>query len=260
MKSYISLGLHQIVAAYIFVLLVLFLLRNRNQSTGKQLIIACIRMTIQLILLGYILTYIFTVNHWLLSMIVVITMEIFAIINIFKMLKFNTTKKMKRTIGFSFGIGTMIGFVFFIFIVIQLKPWYASSYFIPLAGMIIGNSMTGVTLGINHLNNNMKTQKEFIENALALGAEPKEACKNIVDDSFDSAILPTINAMLGIGIVFIPGMMTGQIVAGAMPINAIKYQLVIMLAILGSVAISSILAIILSYKTFFNDQKQLINE
>ena len=125
--------------------------------------------------------------------------------------------------------------------------------------MLVGNSMTGITLGVNRLVDGMSTQKHLVEGALMLGATPKMAAKHIVDDAFDSAILPTINSMLGMGIVFLPGMMTGQILSGASPVDAISYQIAIMLGILGSVSLTVILFVQLGCKTFFNEQKQFYN-
>jgi putative ABC transport system permease protein len=103
----------------------------------------------------------------------------------------------------------------------------------------------------------MEKQKDLVEGALMLGATPKMASKQIVDDAFDSAILPTINSMVGMGIVFLPGMMTGQILSGTSPVTAIEYQIAIMLGILGSVALTVVLFVQLGYKTFFSEDSQL---
>ena len=126
------------------------------------------------------------------------------------------------------------------FIVIGVKPWY-NPVFIPIAGMIIGNSMTGVSLAVKNLLEAMAARKHVVEEALILGATPREASARIINQSFDSAIMPTINSMLGMGIIFLPGMMTGQILAGVSPTTAIAYQIGIMLGILGSVALSVII-------------------
>ncbi|MBT9142591.1 MAG: putative iron export permease protein FetB [Dehalococcoidia bacterium] len=104
----------------------------------------------------------------------------------------------------------------------------------------------------------MQTQKTVVETALMLGATPKAAAKSIVDSAFGAAILPTINSMVGMGIVFLQGMMTGQILAGAFPVTAIQYQIAIMLGITGSVALTVILLIQFGYQTFFNQEQQLI--
>jgi len=117
--------------------------------------------------------------------------------------------------------------------------------------------MTGISLGVTKLVENMYTQRHMVESALMLGATPKLAAKEIIDGAFDSAILPTINSMVGMGIVFLPGMMTGQILSGTSPVTAIEYQIAIMLGILGSVALTVILFVQLGYKTFFNERSQL---
>lgn len=85
------------------------------------------------------------------------------------------------------------------------------------------------------------------------------ATRDIINSTFDGAIMPTINSMLGMGIVFLPGMMTGQILSGIAPTTAIAYQIAIMLGILGSVSLSVILMLILGYRTFFNEQDQLVD-
>jgi putative ABC transport system permease protein len=103
----------------------------------------------------------------------------------------------------------------------------------------------------------MKTKKQQIEGALMLGATPREATQGIVKDVFTSAIMPTINSMVGMGIIFLPGMMTGQILAGLSPLVAIEYQIAIMLAILGSVSITLYSLTRFGYPTYFNQWDQL---
>lgn len=130
-------------------------------------------------------------------------------------------------------------------------------YCIPISGMIVGNAMTGIALGANKLCSGMYEGREKIENSLMLGATPAAAARAIVNDAFDSAILPTMNNMLTMGIVSLPGMMTGQILSGTFPITAIKYQIGIMLAILGCTALTVVLFVTLGYKTFFTKHAAL---
>ncbi len=91
-----------------------------------------------------------------------------------------------------------------------------------------------------------------------LGASPKVASKSIINEAFDQAMLPTINAMVGMGIIFLPGMMTGQIIAGQSPITAVKYQLSVMLGVAGTVSITVLIFLHLAYKVFFNERQQFI--
>lgn len=152
--------------------------------------------------------------------------------------------------------GSLVTLFYFNVVVIHFQPWYEPHYLIPIAGMIIGTSMTGITLGVKNLVDGMQKQKHLIEGALMLGATSEAATKSVVNAAFDSAILPTINNMVGKGIVFLPGMMTGQILAGIDPIIAIEYQIAILLGITGSVALTVMIFTTLGYKTFFNNKKQ----
>lgn len=254
----LNLEIWQMSAAYIFIIILLIIVKTRGISREKEILISTIRMTLQLILTGYILVYLFDNVNPVLTVLVILIMEVFAIYNIFKRVKVNLSTSLKKIIALSMTAGTLSSLIYFILIVINISPWYDPRYFIPIAGMLIGNSMTGISLGVNRLVDGMNSQKHLVESALMLGATPKVASKHIVDNAFDSAILPTINSMIGMGIVFLPGMMTGQILSGTSPVTAIEYQIAIMLGILGSVSLTVIIFVNLGYKTFFNNQNQLI--
>jgi putative ABC transport system permease protein len=256
----VKLSIMQVLSAYLFILILLLIVKRRGLNREKEIIISTTRMTLQLILTGYILTYIFKNPNPFITLLVISIMEIFAIQNIIKRSKTKLSYELKKVVIFSMIVGTLFTLFYFILIVINIKPWYNPQYFIPLAGMIIGNSMTGISLGINKLIDGFKNQIDVIECSLMLGASPKDACKPILDNAFDSAILPTINSMVGMGIVFLPGMMTGQILSGSSPLVAIEYQIAIMLGILGSVSISVIIFLLLGYKTFFNNRMQIKRE
>lgn len=257
MGSVIELHLWQMIAAYIFVAILLFIVKLKGIPREKEILISTFRMTLQLIITGYVLVFIFKNAHPLFTISIILIMEAFAIYNIIKRTKTSLSKKLIKVITLSMLAGTLASLLFFMFIVIGISPWYDPRYFIPIAGMLIGNSMTGISLGIERLLDGFKTQRHLIEGALMLGASPKIASKHIVDNAFDSAVLPTINSMIGMGIIFLPGMMTGQILSGISPVTAIGYQIVIMLGILGSVALTVIIFVQLGYKTFFNQQQQL---
>lgn len=260
MNGVIKLSLVQMSLAYVFVLILLFIVKKRGISREKEIIISSIRMTLQLVLTGYLLVFLFKNPSPIFTILVLIAMELFAIYTIINRVKSKISKKQKRIIAISISSATVSTLLYFLLVVIRISPWYDPQYFIPLAGMLIGNSMTGISLGVNILNSDMKAKKDLIEEYLIIGASPKEATKDILDHAFDSAILPTINSMLGMGIVFLPGMMTGQILSGISPITAIEYQIAIMLGILGSVSISVIIFIELAYKSFFNKDAQLVFE
>jgi putative ABC transport system permease protein len=257
MDGVIELTLLRLGAAYVFVIVLLGIVRIRKIPREKDIFIASLRMTVQLLVIGYLLMVLFENIHPVLTLIVVVIMESFAIHTIIRRSARKLSGKMKRIIIVSMATGTLTSLAFFLLVVVGLSPWYDPRYAIPVAGMLIGNSMTGISLGVNTLSLDMESQKDLIENALMMGAKPGHAARHIVNRAFDAAILPTINSMLGMGIVFLPGMMTGQILSGVSPVIAIEYQIAIMLGILGSVSLTVIMFVTLGYRTYFNHDAQL---
>jgi len=252
-----NLSVLQLSIAYIFVLLLLVIFKSRGIKREKQILIASTRMTIQLTLMGYVLMFVFNNPSWWLTSLMITIMITFAIYNSIKRVKTKMSKELKEIIAFSMICGALATAAFFIIVVLQVRPWFNPQYFIPITGMVIGNSMTGIALGANKLCCDIEDKRIEIENSLMLGASPVVATKEIVNNAFDSAILPTMNNMLTMGIVSLPGMMTGQILSGIFPLTAIKYQIGIMLAILGSTALATVLFVTLGYKTFFTNDNRL---
>ncbi|MEW6661930.1 MAG: ABC transporter permease [Bacillota bacterium] len=257
MNDLIEIGFWRLSAAYFFVIVLLLILRRFEIGKEKEVLLSTIRMTIQLVLVGYLLEYLFGHQNLLITLLLLVIMLGFAINNVFSRIKKRLKLEFKRVISFSLIIGTCLSLFFFLLVVVGIRPWYEVRYFIPIAGMIIGNSMTGITLGAERLLDGMHSRKDVIEGALMMGAKPYTAAKQVVIDAFTAAILPTINSMVGMGIVFLPGMMTGQILSGISPITAIEYQIAIMLGIVGSVTFSVFLLVFLGYRLFFNERCQL---
>ena len=254
----VEIGLGRLLLAYVFWLFLLLLFYYSKINKERELVIGTVRMTIQLVLMGYVLEYIFGNQNWLFTVLLLTLMLSFAIYNILGRTKLPLSNAMKKVIATSIMVGTCFSIFYFLLIVLALKPWYEARYFIPIAGMIIGNSMSGISLGVERLVYGMINRREQIEGALALGATPSDASIEIVQDAYNAAILPSINSMMGMGIVFLPGLMTGQILAGISPNIAIGYQIAIMLFIIGSVGLSVFILVQLGYKTFFNKRSQLI--
>ena len=258
MKGMIELQLWQAAAAYLFVLVVLLIVRWKRIPREKAIVVSAVRMTLQLIIMGYVLVYIFENPSPWFSLAVLAAMVSFAVYNITKRAKEHLTPKLKTAVAVSMTLGTLACLFYFLLVVVGLSPWYDPQYLIPLAGMLVGNSMTAVALGINNLLDAVRSRRALITDALMLGATPKRAMKPILNSAFDAALLPTVNSMLGIGIVFLPGLMTGQILSGISPFTAIEYQIAIMLGIMGSVTLSVTIFLQLAYKSFFNEDAQLV--
>ena len=253
----IDIEFWRLCAAYVFVVILLIIVKWRGITREKQIMLATVRMTVQLILAGYVLTYIFENPHPLLSLGFLCAMALFSIHNIFKQVSHTLNKKIKRIVILSMLSGPMAALFYFNVVVIHFTPWYEPRYFIPIAGMIVGNAMTGVTLALKNLHEGISGNRERVEAMLMLGATPARAVREYVDAAFDSAVLPTLNNMLGMGIIFLPGMMTGQIISGISPLIAIEYQIAILIGILGSVSLTVVLFIMLSFRAFFTKNAQL---
>ncbi|MGC4376611.1 iron export ABC transporter permease subunit FetB [Fictibacillus sp. Mic-4] len=257
MKGVIELQLWQLAAAYIFILLLIGIVRWKGIPREKLITIATVRMTVQLVLVAYVLTYIFDNSNPFYTIGIVALMEAFAIMNVYKRVNHPLSGELKKVIAFSMIVGTFGPILFFIFVVIGHTPWFEPQYVVPISGMIIGNAMTGAALGADSLMNGMKAERALVEGALMLGATPKQAANKIVKQTFDQSILPTVNSMVGMGIVTLPGMMTGQILSGTSPLVAIQYQIAIMLGICGSASLTVIIFVEFGYRTFFNKRAQL---
>ncbi len=221
----------------------------------KDLAIGAIRTFVQLIAVGYILNVVFSIEKWYAVVPVLLVMVAVAIHTIIGRQR-QKFKNIIPIITFSLMAGT--GFTLFIVIVviINVEPWYTPQYIIPIMGMILGNSMNGVALAAERLSSEIRGKRALIEARLSLGATSRDAVSDIVASAVRAAMIPTINSLMTVGIVSLPGMMTGQILSGTDPIIAVKYQIVVMYMIAASVMISSVLIVQRGYKQFFTEYHQ----
>lgn len=255
--SIINLSYSQLALTYVFVAIAMVLTSKNGINRNKEFIIGTVRMTLQLFLAGFVLVYIFDSSSLFLSLAMVLLMEIFAIFNIINPKKDVLSKGMVKVVALSLMTGTIFTMVFFLLLVIRPEPLYNPQYLIPLGGMIIGNSMTGISLALDSMISEISDNRVNIEGSLMLGASPRMSMDKIIGGAFNTAIMPTLNSIKNMGIISLPGMMTGQILGGVSPLIAIRYQIAIMTAIMSSVAICVFVFLELAYKQFFNDQAQL---
>jgi putative ABC transport system permease protein len=223
---------------------------------SKDLFWSGLRMFVQLIVVGYVLHLIFALETALPVLLILIVMVGFAVQTIGARVK----KKMPhfyRVVGTAilFGCGGMT--FFFCSLVIGLEPWYDPRYLIPLAGMIIGNSMTGASLAVERLAAEFSERRDEIETALCLGGSIQAVSETAVSSAFRAALIPSVNAMAAMGLVFLPGMMTGQILSGTEPLIAVKYQIAIMCVITGSVSLTTFLILRFGYRAYFTPYQSL---
>lgn len=223
---------------------------------GRDLFIGTLRTFLQLFLLGYVLKIVFDIrNPWVILMLFT-CMIIFAAITITGRVKEKRIPYFLPVLASIFLSYTIIN-LFTMAVIIQVDPWYQPMYFIPVGGMIIGNSMNALAISIDSWFEGIKKERDRIELYLSLGGSPAESSAGNYRDSVRAGMIPSINALMTVGIVFIPGMMTGQILAGVDPFIAIKYQIVIMLLLVGSTAVSTVIALHIVRRLTFTQSEQL---
>jgi len=255
-QGIVNLGLLNLALAYGLVLVAIALARFKKIGQEGQMLWASLRMVFQLFAVGYLLHFIFEVKSPLPVIAILLAMAGFSLQVMGGRIR-NKMPRFYQVMGSSIFIGC--GGVTFIFcgLVVGYAPWYEPRYLIPLAGMIIGNSMNGASLAAERLAMEFSGRREEIETALSLGATSRQASDEALRSAFRAALIPTMNTMAAMGIVSLPGMMTGQILSGTDPVVAVRYQIAIMCAITGAVAITSYLIIMQGYRHYFTAAHQL---
>ena len=208
------------------------------------LAIATIRMIVQLLLVGLVLTWLFDVVSPMWTGISALVMIGFA--------GYEIVARQERRLagGWAYGLGTAtmlfaatLVTVFALTTQIRPDPWFDPRYGIPLLGMVLGNTMTGISLGLHTLTSGLVRDRAAVEAQLALGATRWRALHSAIRSALRSAFMPILNSMAATGLVALPGMMTGQILAGANPMAAVKYQILVMFLIAGGTCLGSVVAV-----------------
>lgn len=235
------------------VLVTLFFSYWQKLKLEKEIIISVIRAVIQLAAVGYVLEYVFGFNNPIFTTLLLLFMTFNAAYNAAK-----RGKLIKKGLEISFlaiSTGTVVTLAVLIFSkIINFVP----NQVIPISGMIISNAMVALGLCYKQIASDFKNKQEEVETKLSLGADILPSSIEIIHDSIKTGMLPTIDSAKTLGIVSLPGMMTGLILAGTSPVEAIKYQIIVTFMLLSTTSISSFIACYLSYKSFFNSRKQLI--
>ena len=228
---------------------------SRYQELGleKELAIAVVRTLIQLTIAGYVLSYVFAAHHLIYTgLMLTLMMGVAA----------QSAAKRGKEIPGALRIvllGIVISEALSLILLLLLGIPGTPQYIIPLSGMIIGNSMVASGVTLNRLSSEFKLRRGEVELALSLGANPKKASLAVVKAAVKAGMIPTIDSMKTVGLVQLPGMMTGQILAGADPIQAVRYQILIMFMISGATAITSLIVVLQGYRTYFSPEAQLIS-
>lgn len=224
----------------------------------RQILVAGLRTAIQLSLVGFVLKALF--EHARLSWVVLAATAMLLVAGREVM-----RRQKRRFAGWrGYAVGTVSMFissfsitVLALTVIIDIHPWYDPQYAIPLLGMLLGNTMSGIALGMDRLTQTAWDQRTLIEARLMLGHTWTEAIGAIRRESIRNGLIPIINSMSVVGIVSLPGMMTGQVLSGTLPVEAVKYQILIMFLIAAGTGFGTISAVWIGSRRLFDDRQRL---
>jgi putative ABC transport system permease protein len=238
------------------ILIAFGLSRWQGVGLGRDVVVGAIRAVVQLVLVGYVLVYIFGLDRWYLVVVALLIMLAVATKTAVDR-QDKPNRELFGIVGAAMLIGSGLTLVYVGAVVIRMDPWYSPRYLIPLFGMIVGNSMNAAALAAERLAGEVTARRAEIEAYLALGADPVRATRDAVRRAIRASMIPMVNSLMVVGIVALPGMMTGQIIAGASPLTAVRYQIVVMFMLMSAVAVTGTAVTLWYRKTFFTPSQQL---
>lgn len=238
----------------LFVMITMLISVWQKLGLEKEIAVGTVRSAIQLLAVGYVLQFIFNTKNPLFIALILIFMIAVA--------SYNAGKRGSGLRGIVWRVaiavtstellmmGLLLGFR-----IVEATP----QYIIPISGMTIGNAMVVSGLFLNQMKREVGASKGEIETLLSLGATARQSIHDVMKRSVKSSMIPTIDGMKTVGLVQLPGMMTGMIIAGANPIEAVRYQILIVFAFASSAAITSIILSLLSYRLWFTKDLRIQN-
>lgn len=213
-------------------------------------------MTVQLTLLGLVLRQIFEMTHPLPVLALAATMTIIAGASAVRRIDHRFPGIYASAIVSVWASSWLVTAIATLFVV-RSDPWYSPQVVIPLIGMVLGNSLTGISLGMDRFLDEMGRRRDEVEMMLSLGATRWEACQEIFASASRTAMIPILNTMSVAGVVSLPGMMTGQLLAGSSPTQAVRYQIVIMFVIAAAIALGVVLSLLMAFYRITTPRHQI---
>ncbi len=258
MKDYIELSAVQVAFAAALIVVNCLISMALRLGMLRSLLVASVRTVVQLLLIGLVLEWVFRVDRWTIVLALLAIMTLIAGVTAVNRVERRYPGVWIDTI-ISIWASSWLVTAYAIFVVVQkTETWYEPQYTIPLMGMVLGNTLNGISLGQRMLTESLATGRGEVETRLALGATRWEAARPAVQNAVRTGMTPIINSMMIVGVVSLPGMMTGQILVGARPMQAVPYQIVIMFLIASATALGTVGAVILSFRHLFTADHQFL--
>jgi putative ABC transport system permease protein len=246
-------GLVILLSVCVLLLLVVIVSIVKRIGVGKEFLYAILKGSGQLFVIALFLTFLFSYEYWFLL--------IWLLIGMMVVISGYTSSKRATAMPRAYEVTTpaiLSGAVISLFVLAMTRAMPLEPQFIiPLSGMAFGNSMAICSLSIERLLREVRLNRQKIETALSLGASSKEALQDYGSFSVKASLIPTIDRLKTLGIIFIPGAMAGLLIAGTDPLVAAEYQIIVYLMIVGGGIITALFASALSRKKVFNEWEQL---
>jgi len=223
---------------------------------GRRLVVAAARSCAQLLLLGFVLQWVFRQDGPWAVLAMMAVMIVFAGFEAVRRTSYRVRGAFPAGIGVML-VSSMTVTLYGVEAVIGIDPWYAPQYIVPILGMILGNTLTGISLGLETALEGFTREKDRVEVLLAHGLTPREASRDVVRRAVRVGLIPILNSMVAAGIVSIPGMMTGQILAGEDPAVAARYQIFILFSIAAGVALGTVGVVFAAGRLVFDARARL---
>lgn len=255
-STYIQIGYDQLALSALLIVVNLALSFALRLGLDRQLLIASVRMVVQLLLIGLVLEWIFSVREPFLIVGMALIMATLAAVAAVRRTK-------RRFAGIYWNSFLSIVTASFLVTglaikgILRIDPWFDPQYLIPLLGMLLGNALTGISLALDRLMEDCLQKRPLIETLLSLGATRWEAGHRQIKEALRTGMIPVINSMMIMGIVSLPGMMTGQILAGADPVDAVRYQVLIMFMIASCTALAALGIVLVGFRVLFSSTHML---
>ncbi|MEP7122818.1 MAG: iron export ABC transporter permease subunit FetB [Byssovorax sp.] len=257
--GYVDISLPRLAIALGFIVAAMLISRGAALRLGRELAWGAARAALQLIAIGYLLRALFANERpgWVLLALTIMLL-VAAWTSARRLRKGPASRALLLYALASIAAGATVALVPVFVFIVPPKPWFEARYLVPIGGMMLSSSMNVVAQVLERLFASARAESATIEQLLALGATPQQALAPYSRAALRAAMIPTINGLLTVGLVSLPGMMTGQIVGGVAPEQAVRYQIVIMYQLVATTAISGALAAMLSRRLLFTPAAQLI--
>jgi len=256
--GYIELSYFDLVLAAALILINGLLSVAFRLGLERTLALNAARMVVQLGAIGFVLKFIFAQTSPLWTLGLGLCMVLFA----GREAVARQTRRFRGWVAYGLGTSTLLfvgllAVLFGVGVLIGPDPWYSPRFVLPILGMILGNTLTGISLGLDTLTTAANRERASIEARIALGHTRNDAMSAVTRQALRTGLMPIINAMAATGIVALPGMMTGQILAGVDPVQATKYQLLIMFLIAGGTGLGVLIAVLGGMRLLTDDRHRL---